>query len=78
MKITLSTYRYGGYLLTATDGQTLLIQSDWDFPPLAQQFGWQSARTFGDDMEMISASITSAAEFLDECDGESIDDPGYF
>ena len=42
MKITFEkpTNAPGCFLIRAEDGRTELIQSDWDFPSLAQTFGW--------------------------------------
>jgi hypothetical protein len=49
---------------------TLLIQTDHDFPGLARTFGWD-----GDDPD-----IPGAAEYLDRSvdDAKVVEDPGYF
>ena len=50
---------------------TRLFQTDWDFPPLARNFGYT-----GPD-ERPSEAIY---DYLDECcdNGKTIEDPGYF
>jgi hypothetical protein len=50
-----------------THGQKL-VQADTDFPGVARSFGWTGA----DD------DIVGARCFLDENEGKSIEDPGYF
>lgn len=73
----------GTYL--ADDDNTILIQTDWDYPSVASTFGFvpcESCR-FTDgtvDCEHHTASemITAAAEFLDAHIGAIAEDPGYF
>ena len=76
-----------GYLLTAEDGCTEIVTLDWDFPGLASNLGFVpccgSGSTDGtidcpDCGKTASEMITAAAEWLDEHDGESFQDPGYF
>jgi len=52
------------------EANTLLIQTDWDFPGVARSFGWS-----GEDDE-----IAQAAEFLSRVAREEkvVEDPGYF
>lgn len=47
MKITLSTPHNapGCFLITAADGQSRLIQTDWDFPGVASSFGFSLVHT---------------------------------
>ena len=39
-KITLEQGDCGAYLIVSDDGRDLLVQIDYDFPGLAQTFGW--------------------------------------
>ena len=67
--ITLESGSFGwDYVLADDNGDTILIQSDWDYPGLAQTFGWDGAE---DDIE-------GAQEYLDNAIGSSVEDPGYF
>jgi len=84
MNITLQEGDFGTFLLVAEDGRELLVQTDWDFPGVAQTFGWSPCscgKTDGtidcphraaDDM------IAEARDFLQERVGQTTDDPGYF
>jgi hypothetical protein len=85
MKITLSRGQGGlWYCLIAEDGREIIFQSDWDYPSLAGNFGYvpcECGRTDGTincihktAIEMISAAV----DFLNEHDGDSVEDPGYF
>lgn len=84
MKISLDLDDLGNYLLVAEDGRTILVQSDWDYPGVAQSFGWipcHCRKTDGTvDCEHRTASemINEAREYLDEHLHSVIDDPGYF
>ena len=53
---------------TRDEANTVLVQTDWDWPGVARTFGWD-----GDD-----GDITDAGAFLDDHLGEIVDDPGYF
>lgn len=55
---------------TRDEGNTVLIQTDWDRPGVARTFGWS-----GDD-----ADIEGATEYLDDCveNGKVVEDQGYF
>ena len=54
---------------TRDDANTVLVQTDYDWPGLARNFGWTGADT---DIEL-------AGEYLDEiCGFGFITDPGYF
>jgi hypothetical protein len=75
------------YILRHTDGRTALIQSDWEYPGVASNFGWVpccgSGHTDGtvdcpDCGAKASDLIQSAREWLDDHIGETIEDPGYF
>jgi hypothetical protein len=39
-KYPIVEHHHGAYLLTYRDGDTQLIQSDWDYPATAQNLGW--------------------------------------
>lgn len=43
MRITLSRGRPLGYVLTAEDGRSVLVQTDWDYPGVASSFGFNLA-----------------------------------
>lgn len=64
--------------------QTVLVQVDWDFPPLASNFGFvpcacgETDGTVNCPHKTASEMITEAAEYLDECEGQIVEDPGYF
>ena len=86
--ITLEPGQFGhfgwDYILRNDTGETVLIQTDWDYPGLASSFGWlacECGETDGTvDCPHKSATdmISDAAEYLDDHIGETIDDPGYF
>jgi hypothetical protein len=71
---------------TRDEGNTVLVQTDWDFPGLASSFGWKPCECGSTDGTVDCAHktatemITEAAEFLDNCvaNGTVIPDPGYF
>lgn len=68
--ITLEEGQFGwDYIIRNLEtNESLLIQSDWDYPGVARTFGWS-----GEDGE-----ITEAQLWLDEHIGDTADDPGYF
>jgi hypothetical protein len=85
--ITFESYRYGGYLITDLESEKdIYIQTDYDFPGLAESFGWngkilskkilRSVNIKPDDE--IGAQIYSAIQWLDDNEGKEIEDPGYF
>jgi len=96
VRITWSTEGryYAGEIVNDTDSRTVCIQTDWDFPGVADTFGWstrdvQSGQGECDHSETdgtvdcscgVTASdfISAAAEWLDGNDGATVDDPGYF
>lgn len=70
-KITLTSGQFGwDYFIVADDGRDILIQTDWDYPSVAQSFGWRGK----DD------NIAGAQKFLDRIadNGKWVEDPGYF
>jgi hypothetical protein len=125
MTLTLSRGPGGLYYeVTAEDGRSQTVQTDWDYPGLASSFGWSTQRvqtcpecgivtaetiysrgwpveflcpkcdavrvnqcphqttdgTCDCECGAVTATdfITSAADWLDAKDGETVDDPGYF
>lgn len=84
MQITLETSPPCAYILRAESGQTVLIQTDWDFPGAASTFGWMSCDCGATDGTVdcphrtATAMIADARRFLDEHVGATADDPGYF
>ena len=71
-----------GYLICKVDDEgcwetrdenTILIDSDWDFPSLASWFGFEYS-----GKDIVTQEITAAIDFLDDYLGKIIEDPGYF
>jgi hypothetical protein len=78
MLIVLRAGPAGAYLVEAPDGRSVLINTDWDFPPLARAFGWNgkySARAYGSD---LGAAARAARDWLGAHVGRRAEDPGYF
>jgi len=64
----------------------LYFQTDWDFPGLAETFGWDGkilpmtktrAVNIKDD-DQIGREIYSAIQYLDANEGKVVEDPGYW
>ena len=67
------------------ESQTLLIQTDWEWPGIASTFGWvpcfECGATDGTvDCPHRTASemIAEAGEWIRDHIGERTEDPGYF
>jgi hypothetical protein len=75
------------------EDNTVLVQSDWDFPGLATSFGWnhgiqKHCHHEGTDGTVdckkcgkkATKFITEASDFLDKCVNNAtvVNDPGYF
>lgn len=84
--IKLETAQFGNYLIrnTLTD-ETVLVQSDWDYPSVAQSFGFGGLCTCGSSdgtvdcpCASIGQHMRAAVEWLDDNIGVQADDPGYF
>jgi hypothetical protein len=67
------------------EANTVLIQMDWDFPSIASDFGFvpcdmchETDGTVDCEHHTATEMITAAAEYLDDCEGQFITDPGYF
>jgi hypothetical protein len=64
--------------------QTVLIQTDWDYPGTASTFGWSVGCDCSTDgtvdcqHKTASEHIASAYDFLCENIGKVVEDPGYF
>jgi hypothetical protein len=72
MQVTLSRGPGGVYYeLTAEDGRSQIFQTDWDYPGLASNFGFVPT-------DCVATDIGTAREFLDEHDGATCEDSGYF
>ncbi len=85
MKITLESGQFGwDYILKSESGDTLLLQTDWDYPGIASAFGWTPCKYCGTDgtvdceHKSASSMIVEAQSYLDDHIGDTIDDPGYF
>jgi hypothetical protein len=85
MQVTLSRGPGGVYYeLTAEDGRSQIFQTDWDYPGLASNFGYVPCECRATDgtvdcpHKSATEMIGAAAEFLDELDGATCEDPGYF
>ena len=87
----------GRYRWATDEADTLLIQTDWDWPGFASCLGWQPRHAAtraqnrrcdhsGTDGTIdcdgcgldASSMISSAAAWLDEHEGQTFHDPGYF
>ena len=81
--VTLISDKYG-YRLRNFDGREIYVQSDVDYPAIASDFGWVACPcgmtdgTIDCKHRKVIDMIVEAREFLDEHDGEEIEDPGYF
>jgi len=84
--IRLERAQYGYFLVVNVEtGEELLFQTDWDFPPLASNFGWSPCHDCTDGTILCQKCgstpgelISSALEFLDDHIGATAQDPGYF
>jgi hypothetical protein len=74
----------GLFQLAAQNGQSVLLQSDWDFPKAASLFGFvpcpcgQTDGTIRCPHRAPREMIEHALAFLWKHVGESTEDPGYF
>lgn len=83
--ITLESGQFGwDYIIRNDTGETVLIQTDWDYPGIASSFGWMACECGETDGTVdcphrtATEMISDAADYLDDNIGETIDDPGYF
>ena len=83
--ITLEQGQFGSdYILEHCNGETVLIQTDWDYPGTAASFGWvpcecgETDGTVDCPHKTAGDMIAAASEFLDNAIGKTVEDPGYF
>ena len=71
-------------VLNEDKSDSVLFQTDWDWPSLASVFGWSSCKcgetdgTVGCAHKTAGEMISEAREYIDAHDGETAEDPGYF
>ena len=78
--------QFGHYLVTDDHGHELYIQIDYDFPALAETFGWNGKLVSKSKLRVVNikdndkagAEIYSAIVWLDDHEGKVVEDPGYF
>ena len=77
MRITLEEGNFGwDYVLRAENGETILIQTDWDYPGTASSFGWKPCHcgftdgTIDCEHRKTSDMIVEAADYLDNHIGD--------
>lgn len=90
MKITLQEEYVGSFLIVSDDGPAKLIQSDYEFPALAQAFGLSLKSDMCDHKQtdgtidcpdcgaLASEFISLSFDYLYSIIGATIDDHGYF
>ena len=84
MRIRLREGHAGTFLLVARGQDSILFQSDWDFPGLASTFGWcpcpcgVTDGTVDCRHRTRSEMIAEAWDYLNDRIGKSVPDPGYF
>lgn len=82
--ITLESGQFGNYIIKNDDGQTVLVQIDWDYPGAANTFGWSPCDcgltdgTVDCEHRTVVDMIADAQQYLDDHIGDTIEDPGYF
>lgn len=86
MKISYEIDRLGNYTVynTADEQQNVYIQSDYDRPSLASDFGWKPCHPDTDGTvdcprcgTTATALIESATAFLDENQGKVVESDSY-
>ena len=85
MKIFYECDRFGNCEIgNSRNGRTVYIQDDWSRPGLASMFGWIPCKCGETDgtvqckHKTVDEMIEDATSYLDNHQGEEIDDPGYF
>ena len=85
MKIFYECDRFGNYEIgNSEDERTVYIQDDFSRLGLASRFGWVPCKCGETDgtvdcrHKTVMDMINSATSYLDNHQGEEIDDPGYF
>lgn len=78
--------------IVSDDGRDVLVKTDWDAPGVASTFGWSVSQVGsgcehdGTDGTVACKAcgttagkfIEAAIDFINEHDGEAVEDPGYF
>lgn len=92
-KIQLDADCYGAVCKILQGSDSILVQTDYDAPGVASTFGWDisqvgssNCRHRGTDGTIdckecgttASAFIAAAIDFINDHDGDEVDDPGYF
>lgn len=84
-KITLSAEKFGCYTVTNLEtNESRFVQTDWDFPGVASNFGWvacdcgETDGTIDCPHKTAGEMIAEATEYLDNNVNKIVDDPGYF
>lgn len=80
-----------GYIVRSVDtGEEIFFQVDWDFPGLASTFGWSPCTDCSEGCKgatdgtvpckqrSVAEMIEEATVWLDNCDGDTAANPGYF
>lgn len=91
--ITLDTSeRYAICKIVSDDGRDILVQTDYSAPGVASTFGW-SLQSVGEGCDHDGTDgttdcktcgctagqfIAAAIDYINDHDGESVEDPGYF
>lgn len=84
MNIRVRKGDFSTFLVEAENGDTRLIQTEWDIPGIAASFGWvacpcrQTDGTVDCQHRTAADMIAEARQFLEENEGQVADDPGYF
>jgi len=64
--------------------ESILIQTDWDYPGIASTFGWipctcgETDGTIDCSHHTVSEMIQNARQYIEDHIGDTVDDPGYF
>tara|TARA_Y100001938_G_C7747184_1_gene262157 strand:- start:111 stop:371 length:261 start_codon:yes stop_codon:yes gene_type:complete len=85
MEITLENGPFNfTFVVTSEDDRSFLVQSDWDYPGLANTFGWipcecgETDGTIDCEHKTASEMIDDAHTFLLNNTGIKTEDPGFF
>lgn len=82
-----------GFIRQTDGGRAILVQSDWELPGIAIMFGGilgelvdNGCQHLGTDGTVkcshcgadVGDFISASMRYLDGCDGQSVEDPGFF
>jgi hypothetical protein len=83
--IRLERAKWYYFLHDEISGKNVIIDTDYDYPGLASNFGWtpcpfcrETDGTVDCKHRTAGAMMQSAQSFLDKHIGETAEDPGYF